>query len=530
MRKFPLCLLLTLTFLKGLLWAGVTPIFQAPDEPLHYANIQYYSEQGQYLTKINTASKEIEQALKYLEFERIVFKVAEKQKFSKTINGIGEDKIKAIKVKEQQTVSKKVKLNSQNPPFYYFIGSFFYRLSPVKNLIWRVFLLRIYSIICFVLTGFFSYKAIELLFDKKNPLTYIIPTTISFLPMVNFISASINLDNLFMLLNTVLIYFIIKDFKKILSVGETFLLGGVAGLAFLTKQNFLPFLTIVPVFLFLNKLVIKKQIDFKRLLIFLMISLFISGIFYFREPIFREFILKLPYNVIVGRSPYEDFKKYRNYRIQPFSYSFYLQRFFHHQQPKKIFNYFWGTFGWVDTRLPRLVYYLILGFCLLSLLGFLKYLWKIKNEWRKNLWVWELLALIIFFAYSLSYYEWRFYQIYEDFFLQGRYFFPLIVPIMIFLVLGWQNLFPKKWQNKALFILSLLMIIFNFYCLFFIMIPRYYDTGNLVQLVNELSQYKPIFLKGVAWPILLAVYFFLTGILINNLYKIIWRAKENKSV
>jgi len=44
MTKKLVILLLVLTFLKGVLWAIFTPIFQTPDEQLQYLYIQYLAE------------------------------------------------------------------------------------------------------------------------------------------------------------------------------------------------------------------------------------------------------------------------------------------------------------------------------------------------------------------------------------------------------------------------------------------------------------------------------------------------------
>ncbi len=128
MKKYPIKLLLIVTFLKGLLWAGITPIFQGRDEPFHYSIIQYLAEKKSYSFEKNTASLELEKALKFLEFEKVIFKPEKKQTFSKGLYGINEKKINQITDKERQIISKNLVFFNQNPPFYYFLAFLFYIL------------------------------------------------------------------------------------------------------------------------------------------------------------------------------------------------------------------------------------------------------------------------------------------------------------------------------------------------------------------------------------------------------------------
>jgi hypothetical protein len=58
---------------------------------------------------------------------------------------------------------------------------------------------------------------------------------------------------------------------------------------------------------------------------------------------------------------------------------------------------------------------------------------------------------------------------------QGRSIYPVIVPISLFLVLGWQQLIPDKWLKVSLLAITLIFFLFDTLVLFHYLIPFFYS-------------------------------------------------------
>jgi hypothetical protein len=62
---------------------------------------------------------------------------------------------------------------------------------------------------------------------------------------------------------------------------------------------------------------------------------------------------------------------------------------------------------------------------------------------------------------------------------QGRYLFPVIVPIAILMSIGISELFPQKTHKAVGTILFLGFLFLNIASLFYFIVPFYYGTGKV---------------------------------------------------
>jgi hypothetical protein len=58
---------------------------------------------------------------------------------------------------------------------------------------------------------------------------------------------------------------------------------------------------------------------------------------------------------------------------------------------------------------------------------------------------------------------------------QGRSIYPVIVPISLFLMLGWRQLIPAGWRNFSLLALTVILSLFDALVLFNYIIPFFYS-------------------------------------------------------
>ncbi len=122
---------------------------------------------------------------------------------------------------------------------------------------------------------------------------------------------------------------------------------------------------------------------------------------------------------------------------------------------------FWFAYGTPQTAakgLPNFLpdrVYLMLGILhLLSLLGFALALWRERETFAEGAYRWwamagllTLLVLGAFVRFILTYFQ-----------TQGRYLYPVLVPLVLAFVIGWRSLFPVHLRAVADGILLLVLL------------------------------------------------------------------------
>jgi 4-amino-4-deoxy-L-arabinose transferase-like glycosyltransferase len=121
------------------------------------------------------------------------------------------------------------------------------------------------------------------------------------------------------------------------------------------------------------------------------------------------------------------------------------------------FRSFWFAYGVPDTArtglpnfLPGSVYYGLGALTLGAAVGFLLRLREPSPAWAR---VWLLLAGLCLLLTLISFV--LFVRVFFQ--TQGRYFYPALLPISVFWVLGWEQLLPERYRPTALLGLTGLM-------------------------------------------------------------------------
>jgi hypothetical protein len=86
--------------------------------------------------------------------------------------------------------------------------------------------------------------------------------------------------------------------------------------------------------------------------------------------------------------------------------------------------------------------------------------------------------------------------------IQGRYFFPLIVSHMAFLVYGWSAITNRLSKTLILPLTLILFLALNIYSLIHVS-SQYYNHNSIDMYSKQVSQYKPDLLK---WPMPLLLF------------------------
>jgi hypothetical protein len=115
----------------------------------------------------------------------------------------------------------------------------------------------------------------------------------------------------------------------------------------------------------------------------------------------------------------------------------------------------------------------------------------IKRKFEPGFWLIAWSALV----YFLALFFWDFQQVRNagfPFGIQGRYYFPVIVPQMVLLIMGLKQFVPWLLRWVGCWFIAL-----NGMALYWLT-ASYYDTSSFKTFIIQASQYKPDFAKG-AW-------------------------------
>lgn len=504
--------------LNALAWITIIPVWQYPDEQAHFAQVQNIAQTGFVPQTGFDTSYEIALSEKILSTQRdgqgnnkFTYHPEYKLAFTNSTFGPNESLLTSLP-RESRTQMVKNE-STHNPPAYYFLSSFFYKIVNNSDLITRVYAIRLFSLFLFTLNVLTAYKIGKLLFEKNHLLTLTLTSFIAFNPMLIFSSTGILPDPLTNLLFSIVIYFSLKIIKEGLTTLS--LLGVFASivLGLLTRQQFLiaVFIAIIPITL--------RLITQPRLLVKVLIFSLISSV-----PIYISSFVFAPLSFLRAFSaPEIGWPKINLIFTQEF-YLYFLE--FLKKSFSQTLPWYWGVYKWLSLTLPPLTYQIINRIILVSIFGLVIYYLKCFSTKKITSQV-VLTTFLIFISviYFVMFGIWDFFfsrQYGYSFGFQGRYFFPLITAHMAILIIGLWEIIKfafKKYSKFALSALVILVILFHDFSLMYIA-SWYYNTQSLGNFINHASQYKPILFKGNI------IFFLITLALISQVAFIYNLAKE----
>jgi hypothetical protein len=163
--------------------------------------------------------------------------------------------------------------------------------------------------------------------------------------------------------------------------------------------------------------------------------------------------------------------------------------------------WFWGIYKWLSLSLPPIYYKIINRIVFVAIFGFLlNMFFVIKDKNYKQLKT-QLFLIWVPFVYFITLMVWNYFFFTKNgysFGIQGRYYFPVIVPVLAILLLGLLNLsglILKSFTKYFLILIICSMLIFNIATLIHVS-SSYYDISSFKSFILQASQYKPSLFKG----------------------------------
>ncbi|MFA6184014.1 MAG: phospholipid carrier-dependent glycosyltransferase [Parcubacteria group bacterium] len=474
-------LLLLVFLLKGFLFVTILPIFQGPDEPIHYATIQYFAEPKEKnwdIQKIDKEdffpdgdntntyhySQEIKKTAEISQFDEIKFHGTNTSLFLSGSDGAIEQTLPQASWKKY--IDSYPPSIVGGPSLYYLVTSQIEKFFSSSDILVRFFSIRIFSVFLGILTVLLAYlTTLKAGFTQKQAL--VISTIIAFQPMFTQTAAIINYDI------PLIFAFSLFTYATVALLRHGFqwkyfcflFLGALVGILVKGTGLILPVL-IFPILIYL----IYQKTDFglgKKKFFFYLSALFVIAIAFFiifgpkgTTEIFTDFSATSNFS-----SPLESLQKYIVITAERWDF-FELT--------------YWGSFGWLDAQVSDYVLIFIWLTEIVALAGIVYafFFKKIPSSFLpEKKYIIFMILMLVALQGLIRFYDWKIF--YSDGSIiigtPGRYFLPNIISHFLVLFFGLGSFFSKKKHFDILLITSLILMIgFFFYSLFNIIIPRYY--------------------------------------------------------
>jgi len=461
-----LLLFLGLSLIRGLIYSAIIPPWQAPDEPKHFEYVKLlYGKRRMIGWSDITPSleREIISSMDEHDYWRSGWFLKRGETFQEMWGN----------------TSHKL----EQPPLSYILYVIPLPLFPGEDMALQLYAMRCISIILSALIVVIAFLTIDELFPNNEFLLIGIVAFIVFLPMHTFMTSSVNSDHLAELFTSLLMLSWIVIFKKgptrlrIVSIDLSAILG-----LFAKRTALVAIPTcIVAVPIYLGGRASRAQLSWSKLALVIGLATVAIGTGIClggRLQIAQSFprLSKVINHV------------YTYYLFLPseqFPFTFH-QGYFSHEAlqvyrswVESMFESFWGNFGWLKIRLDTPLYLLMglvslaafIGLCLFS--SRVARIPHLLTKWqKKSLLLFSLSVLfdfIIIIAKQIRDwgYEWGGRP-------QGRFLFPVIIPIATLFMLGLRELVPARYQKRFLLVYIGCFIAFDSLCLIRYIIPFFY--------------------------------------------------------
>jgi hypothetical protein len=483
-KELAKCILAIVGVILG--WVMIVPIFEFPDEQAHFGSISYLiSNHSMPVYDKQDMTQEMAETQKLLGVFRsdvgqnkYTYHPEFHPEYTGTTTGLYENEIKDLNTRENRTTYVGSEA-AKYPPLYYALGSLYTRIVDKSDIMTRVFVTRFINLDIAVLMAIVIWNIGLLIFDKKiyaRLLTFLVMLQ----PMMSFVTAGINSDNLHNLLFFIIIYLGLRLIKYELKIKDLLLLVLTIALDIYTKpQGF--------------------------------IGIAVAGLAVLLAVIHSRKWKMLGWALFIfGSSQWETYKGLFSVgNTHGATFIEYL-RFSANKLMAQNVVWYWGVFKWLGVVLPPIYWRVANRLVLLSVIGFVVYVWRVIKKKKIVADPFSVLFMIlasVLYALIIFWYDWQHTkQNGYSLGIQARYFFPTIVAHMSILITGVMSL-TSKVKIQKIFRFGL-VIIFTWLQLgaTWHIITMYYPVQNLSELVTMASQYKPGFIKGEWWYVWVSVY------------------------
>ena len=418
-RSWPV-LLLALTLARGLLYAAVTPPWQAPDENGHFEYAWLIAHLGRLPTREDVSPA----------FERELLGSLYEWHYGEFIGRPLPERMpdRVDDLPSQIFAGRCRTVLMERFSLSYLWQALFLRPFRYQDLVIQLYAARFSSVLLNVAIVWLAWCIFSELLPQKPGLAAAMTAFVIFLPQHTFINASVGEGPLAELAACVVLYGWLRLFRRGVRAGDVVAVVGGTLVGVWTKKTaafLLPFDLLALVFFLVARfrgVVQRRRLAYLALLG--VVILVLGGI-----------ALQMP----VGQSVRGVVQRWwSDPQLYPENEWVSLD-----QVLKGTFDSFWARFGWMAISPSpgwyTLIYILTIG----AVEGWVlprSNLWSVSSQAKRLLGMMLLLAFIVWLAFVIG-------TSTGMAFHQGRYLFPVTVPAAFFLVGGWARWTPERWQR-----------------------------------------------------------------------------------
>jgi 4-amino-4-deoxy-L-arabinose transferase-like glycosyltransferase len=394
-----LTLIVSFYLLVGGLYAVYTPVWQAPDEPAHYNYVRYLVEKGHF------------PVLHYGDYPHTYL-----------------EQIKSARFPPDMPVEP-IRYEFWQPPLYYMLATPIYRLFDGA-----LVPLRLFSVALGAGVVVAAYAIVLAIRPADRTLALATSAFVAFVPMHLTMMASVNNDALAELLIAVVMLRLMRLSHQSTDRDEasphlSYLLitGVLLGLGLVTKATVYVVIPPALVALVLIQECRPAILARRALALFgpalaLVIPWFVRNVAFYGWPDLLG--TRNHAAVVVGQLRTADY-------LSTVGWGTYLKNFL-----TTSFHSFWGQFGWMAVPMDERIYLALGLLSALMVAGCVLMLWRASLFSTSAILValWLLFTSLVYLGYNISLVQ-----------FQGRYLFPMLVPIGCLGTLGLREILSRRW-------------------------------------------------------------------------------------
>jgi 4-amino-4-deoxy-L-arabinose transferase-like glycosyltransferase len=218
-------------------WSLITPPFQVPDEPAHFAYVQQLAE---------TASLPTSSAFEYSEEEEVARRDLRQQevRIHPEIHGVATPAQQRrlqhdLATVLQRTGSGAAGVAAPQPPLYYGLQTIPYLLGSGGTLLDRLELMRLLSALMAGFTALFAYLFVREALPRVPWAWPVGGLAVALSPLLGFMSGAVNPDALLFAASAAVFYLLARAFRRGLTPGLAIAIGVASAVGTLAKLNFI---------------------------------------------------------------------------------------------------------------------------------------------------------------------------------------------------------------------------------------------------------------------------------------------------
>jgi len=464
-----LVLFILLSLIRGTLYAALVPPWQGPDEPKHFEYVRLLHEKHRPIgwgdANADLEGEIIASMERYRFWELGWYEDPTGKRFSQVF-GI---------------VSHKL----EQPLLGYLPYALILEVIPLRDTAMQLYAMRLLSVLLGILITVVAWFTVVELFPGNWCYIIGIMTFIVFLPMHSFMLGMVNSDHFAELFTYLVFFVLVRMLRRGITLWRLFEVAVFASLGALAKRTALLAVPAIGVaaLLYPWRQEVRFRLKWPQVLAVLaglgMAGALVFVLGRYNWPIVNQVLAKL-YSVLEHTYRYYLFLPSEQF---PFTFD---RRFFEPEALPVYQRYFvwlycsfWGWFGWLKAPLSPWLYTLLGLVSITAILGLLA---LIVRAWqgRLDFTLWQKKTLILFAA-SIIFtlliviareirnwdFKWGGYP-------QGRFLFPILIPIATLFFVGLFALVPERFQRWFTLGYVVSFVVFDAYALLRYVLPFFY--------------------------------------------------------